>query len=206
MKEKQLYITPHIEEVEKEDIKFEKINSIYDVDHNICIHIRKVDTELNVGVVYDFTFENYDDEDTYQYLILKKDNDVYYMTEYYGKFIQIKENYLGDSWEKYTSEEIKNKFGIDMDEWMNEEIQEVSIWKFEKYQGDCAIYAECPICKYEYCAGAVKIETGPEIYKVYNYCPNCGTYLRSKEEDVHVIWNKRDVLDRLGIRKNEVDE
>lgn len=82
----------------------------------IKIHLK---CNLKVGTVYDFTYENDEDSDIYCYLVLKKEGYVYYITEYYNGFYETEEAKLVDVWEKCS---VKEKLGIDLENWKNMEI------------------------------------------------------------------------------------
>ena len=71
-------------------------------------------------------------------------------------------------------------------------------WKYEKFKGDMAIYAICPICNFHYCCGDFLKK---QIVTQYTYCPMCGEYLYENTEEVNVIYNKNelDVLYELEL-------
>lgn len=71
------------------------------------------------------------------------------------------------------------------------------IWRFEKFKGDCAIYATCPKCKYSYSTTtAPNFKTGEYVIDIhYKYCPECGVYLYNNSEEINVIWNERDIVE-----------
>lgn len=62
-------------------------------------------------------------------------------------------------------------------------------WKFEKLQGDAAIYAFCPICNYYYNSGNAIVG----INLQYRYCPMCGKHLYVGETEFEVAWNERSI-------------
>lgn len=70
-------------------------------------------------------------------------------------------------------------------------------WKYEKFRGDAAIYAFCPECGfYHNPSQLVQNENGKwttEVQYQYNFCPMCGEYLYSSENDIDVIWNERSI-------------
>ena len=67
---------------------------------------------------------------------------------------------------------------------------DMSKWIFEKFKGDMAIYAICPICNFHYCAGdTIKLR----INNQYTYCPMCGEYLYEDTEEFEVIYNHEEL-------------
>lgn len=74
---------------------------------------------MKVGFVYDFTYEDYNDTDTYYYVILKREGNIYYIAEYYNRFYQYKETLLGDCLVKC---DVKKELGIDIEEWRTKKI------------------------------------------------------------------------------------
>ena len=63
-------------------------------------------------------------------------------------------------------------------------------WKYEKFKGDMAIYAICPICNFHYCAGdTIK----KQITNLYTYCPMCGEYLYEDCSEANVTYNKNEI-------------
>lgn len=81
------------------------------------------------------------------------------------------------------------------------------IWQYEKFRGDMAIYAICPVCGFTHCPSRLNCETMlSEIIYQYNYCPICGEYLfDASDDDFEITWNERDVLELMGITE-EGDE
>ena len=101
--------------MEPQGIDYENVGYYFDTTHRICVFVKKIQYDLEVGQVYEFTYEDENDVDGYDYLILKKDGDTYYMVEYYGRIIDEKnERLLGDVWVKC---DVKEKLDIDLEEW-----------------------------------------------------------------------------------------
>ena len=101
--------------MEPQGVDYENIGYYFDTTHRICVFVKKIQYDLEVGQVYEFTYEDENDVDGYDYLILKKDGDTYYMVEYYGRIIDEKnERLLGDVWVKC---DVKEKLDIDLEEW-----------------------------------------------------------------------------------------
>ena len=111
---KKLYIDIHKEYNEPNDIRFENLGYFFDKESRIGIKKIYIECDLEVGFVYDFTYEDYNDTDTYSYKVLKKDGCIYYIAEYYDRFYEYEETELGDVWEKCN---IKEKLGIDIEKW-----------------------------------------------------------------------------------------
>lgn len=114
-----LYIKEPKEYIEPENIRFESLESFFDIKSGICIQKMYIEANLEVGFVYDFTYEDYDDSDTYSFVILKREGNIYYITKYYGNFCQQEERYLGDCWVKC---DVKDEIGIDVEEWKTKKI------------------------------------------------------------------------------------
>lgn len=111
---KKLYIEEVKEIEEPKDINYERLSFIYDLNTNIGVQMIRIQKELEVGKIYEFTYEDCSDIDAYDYIVLKKVDDVYYIAEYYhGKFIRTKESLLADVWIKCN---IKEKYGVDIEQ------------------------------------------------------------------------------------------
>ena len=95
-------------------VRFSSLGWFYDVKTKIGVYKKRIKTELKVGEIYDFTFDNGNDVDTYTYLIVKRTNDVYYMIEYYNTPYKLEEWQLTDEWEKC---DVKEKLGIDLSQY-----------------------------------------------------------------------------------------
>lgn len=121
---RKLYISIHEEDVEQKDVKFENLGCFFDKESRIGVQKIYIEYDLKVGIVYDFTYEDYNDIDTYYYLVLKKEENVYYIAEYYDKFYKYDEMSLGNSWEKCN---IKEKLGIDIEKWENTKIYNIQM-------------------------------------------------------------------------------
>ena len=67
---------------------------------------------------------------------------------------------------------------------------DMSKWIFEKFKGDMAIYAICPICNFHYCAGDF---IKKQITTLYTYCPMCGEYLYEDGSEANVTYNKNEL-------------
>lgn len=109
---KKLYIDIHKED--DNGIRFENLGYFYDIKNNICIQKKYIECDLEVGLVYDFTYEDDLDTDTYSYIVLKKDENIYYIAEYYDRFCECGEGRLGDCWTKC---DVKEELGIDIEDW-----------------------------------------------------------------------------------------
>ena len=116
---KKLYIETHKEDIESKDIRFENLGYFFDIKSGIGIQKKYIEADLKVGFVYDFTYENYNDTDTYCFVILKREENIYYIAEYYDRFCQYKETYIGGCWVKC---DVKEEFGIDIEEWKTKKI------------------------------------------------------------------------------------
>jgi len=121
---RKLYISIHEEDVEQKDVKFENLGCFFDKESRIGVQKIYIEYDLKVGIVYDFTYEDYNDIDTYYYLVLKKKENVYYIAEYYDKFYKYDEMSLGNSWEKCN---IKEKLGIDIEKWEDAKIYNIQM-------------------------------------------------------------------------------
>ena len=102
------------EEHEPESIRFENLGYYYDLQHKIGIQKKSIFADLKIGLVYDFTYEDYNDTDTYSYIVLKKEENIYYIAEYYNGFCETKESCLGDCWTKCN---VKETLDINLSEW-----------------------------------------------------------------------------------------
>ena len=73
------------------------------------------------------------------------------------------------------------------------------VWKYEKFNGDLAIYAFCPNCGfYHNPSRLIEGTMKSGIVYQYFYCPMCGEYLydaEAEESGFHVIWNKRNITE-----------
>lgn len=116
---KKLYIDTHKEDVEAKDIRFENLGYFFDTKNGIGIQKKYIEYDLKVGFVYDFTYEDYNDIDTYCYVVLKREGNIYYIAEYYNKFCEYRETQLGDCWIKC---DVKEELGIDIEEWKTAKI------------------------------------------------------------------------------------
>lgn len=65
----------------------------------------------------------------------------------------------------------------------------MSKWSYEKFKGDIAIYAFCPVCNFHYVCGDTFKR---QIMTEYTYCPMCGEYLYNNEEEADIIYNVND--------------
>ena len=116
---KKLYIEAHKEDIELKDIRFENLGYFFDIKSGIGVQKKYIEADLKVGFVYDFTYEDYNDTDTYCFVILKREGNIYYIAEYYNRFYQYKETCLGDCWVKC---DLKEELGIDIEEWRTKKI------------------------------------------------------------------------------------
>jgi hypothetical protein len=70
-------------------------------------------------------------------------------------------------------------------------------WIYEKFIGDMAIYAFCPICGFHHNPSSLDSATNETKFKYqYNYCPMCGEHLYDGNEEISVIWNLRHIKDK----------
>ena len=79
-------------------------------------------------------------------------------------------------------------------------------WKYEKFKGDMAIYAICPICNFNHHVGQVEFGSGDLVIDIqYLFCPACGEFLYN-DEDSDCIYNERSVEDlyEMGVDTNIV--
>ena len=75
-------------------------------------------------------------------------------------------------------------------------------WKYEKFKGDMAIYAICPICNFHHHVGQVEFGSGDLVIDIqYLFCPACGEFLYN-DEDSDCTYNERSVEDLYSM---EVD-
>lgn len=116
---KKLYIEAHKEDIETKDIRFENLGYFFDIKSGIGVQKKYIEADLKIGFVYDFTYEDYNDTDTYCFVILKREGNIYYIAEYYNRFCQYKETYIGDCWVKC---DVKKELGIDIEEWRTKKI------------------------------------------------------------------------------------
>ena len=96
-------------------LKFKQLDWLYDTKHNVGVRKMQIISDLQVGYVYDFTFEQKCNEDasTYSLIILKKEeNNIYYLAEFEnGAFCKTSENSLHKNWKKCNISD----YGIDLD-------------------------------------------------------------------------------------------
>lgn len=97
------------------ELKFKQLEWLYDTKHNICIRKMQIEYNLQVGYVYDFTFEEKENEEssTYSFIVVKKEeNNIYYIAEFENNnYCTISENRLGKIWKKCDIAE----YGVDLD-------------------------------------------------------------------------------------------
>lgn len=136
------------------EVNYKQLEWLYDIKHNIGVRKMQIDYNLQVGYVYDLTFEKRINEDSscFSFIILKKeDNNVYYLAEFYnGHFYKMSEDSLGKSWKKCNVQD----YGVDLNR---------CIW-----QGEGSI---------EYKVKA-EIKVEDEEIKTINdvmLCPECGS-------------------------------
>lgn len=98
---KKLTIEEWKPKIELESIEYKWMKAYWDISTHIAIHRIKINKILEVGKKYDFTFEDDNDEDTYTYLVLRKESDSEYLiVEAYGVLISLHEWQLGGNWKK----------------------------------------------------------------------------------------------------------
>lgn len=123
--EKRLYIDEYKRgvvsiSVSKNYIDYDHVGFFYDKDTSIGIIEMYLDTDLNVGRIYTFTFEDNNDTNIANYMILKKiKNKIYHIAEYYdGEFYKYRETHLSDMWMKCDA---FKTLGINRDEWIKKD-------------------------------------------------------------------------------------
>lgn len=120
MRDTHLYIVPHCVAKPKA-VEYNVDGCFYDRGLHICVLRVHLAKKLKEGRLYDFTYvpvyasgeEDEDDANTYEYVVLKQaEEDVYYITEYYGKFIHVKETQLAG--DRGVFVDLKQDLGIDL--------------------------------------------------------------------------------------------
>ena len=70
-----------------------------------------------------------------------------------------------------------------------------NVWRTIKFKGDLAIYAECKCGFYYNCSYSKGLKTFIDPYKLYNYCPSCGSkkkkYTTSPKNLNYIQWERR---------------
>lgn len=107
-----LYIKERVPEEKQEKLTFENHTwawskyAFYDPEKHICFRVFEEPGWLHMedGKIYDFTFEDECDTDTYCYKVYQRlgDNLVIMAEDYGNGFITIDEGYLGEGWPKMT--------------------------------------------------------------------------------------------------------
>ena len=111
------YKTLHIEfhtvgECDSLNINFKNLGWFYDAKTGIGIYKKHIEVDLKVGAIYDFIYESEDDLVIHTYVVVKKENNIYYLAEYYhNKFYKPQENHLGEKWIKC---DVEKKFDINL--------------------------------------------------------------------------------------------
>lgn len=117
------YETLHIEfhtvgECDSLNINSKNLGWFYDTKTGIGIYKKYIEANLKVGAIYDFTYESEDDLAIYTYVVVKKENNIYYLAEYYyNKFCKSQENHLGEKWIKC---DVEKKFDINLENFVVE--------------------------------------------------------------------------------------
>lgn len=76
-------------------------------------------------------------------------------------------------------------------------------WKFEKFNGDGAIYAFCPNCNYHYAAGGPNPPTQePRVDKQFPFCPGCGEFLWCEDDEIEVVKGVRHIKEIFNEKLN----
>lgn len=76
-------------------------------------------------------------------------------------------------------------------------------WIYEKFRGNMAIYAICPVCNYATDKSKFDQQTGHfTITNPFTFCPMCGEFLFSIDDDCDVIWNERNITEHF---EDEID-
>ena len=128
MNDRKLFIEFHkINYNKTRNINFENLAWIYDINTRVVIFKKYIEADLKVGMIYDFTYGDEsdldDDSDTYTYVVVKKENNIYYLAEYYcNKFYKLQEKYLGEGWIKC---DVEKEFGVDLKNFVVEATEEI---------------------------------------------------------------------------------
>lgn len=117
-----LFIEEYIEEIEEDlSVDYEHLGWYLDDKTNIKVYHKYVAKDLEVGKIYEFTFEDDQDSDTYDYVVVKKNDDgTYLLCEKYGgysgKLYAVRNrNLLCECWKICN---VKDELGFDLSEWM----------------------------------------------------------------------------------------
>lgn len=103
----------------KNYIDYSHMGFYYDKDTSIGIIEMYLDTDLNVGKIYTFTFEDNNDTNIANYMVLCKNNKIYCIAEYYvNEFYRYRKTHLGDMWMKCDA---FKALGINRDEWIEKD-------------------------------------------------------------------------------------
>ena len=74
-------------------------------------------------------------------------------------------------------------------------------WIYEKIKGDMGIYAICPKCSFVHGCGQVDFKTGKIVIDdQYAFCPLCGTFLYSENDNPDITYNVRDMIEKFNIK------
>lgn len=89
-----------------------------------------------------------------------------------------------------------------MDDNFSSDLEEKFNWQYEKFKGDMAIYAICPICNFIHHVGEKDFKTGElKVSEQYTFCPMCGTFLYS-EGEASCTYNEKDVVELYQMKLN----
>ncbi len=112
---KELYIEEVKPETEQNGVNYEWLSNYWDINYKICVRKVRLNKQLEVGKLYAFNFVDYNNDDTYDYIVLKNESDdVYYIAEYYDGLISTEESYLVENaWVKCNI----NGLGINITDW-----------------------------------------------------------------------------------------
>ena len=76
-------------------------------------------------------------------------------------------------------------------------------WIYEKFKGNMAIYAFCPVCRYSTDQSKFDHHSGNYIItNPFTFCPMCGEFLYDAGDECNVIWNERDIVEYF---EDEID-
>lgn len=111
---KNLLIEEHVE-VEEDQTPYsdyEILERYCDDKTNILIYHMRIEKDLELGKLYDFTFEDDRDSNTYIYKVLKKNDDgTYFLCEEYNGKMYAARNRIGNPWKIC---DVEKELGIDL--------------------------------------------------------------------------------------------
>lgn len=169
---KKCYIEEHNPKMETKEIRIEWLDSFFDIKTRIGVKKCYIETDLKVGSIYEFTFEDYNDCDSYDYVVLKKEENIYYIAEYYNGFYKYKENCLGNGWIKCN---VEQELGINLVKWQTTKLPIINCKLCDQFNFRIAtINSEGIICfTHEW----NKYHSNNR----FKFCPECGRKLTEKD-------------------------